>query len=148
MLVEEKDALKESLKEIFGYSQFRGDQERVIRNLLNGKNTFVIMPTGAGKSLCYQLPAVMAEGCGVVVSPLIALMKDQVDELNRRGIPCAALHSMLSGERRREVMRAAARWASSSSRSSAPRTSIPPRLSSNPSWRSSAITSRSRAVRV
>ena len=74
MLVDEKDALKESLKEIFGYSQFRGNQETIIRNLLDGKNTFVIMPTGAGKSLCYQLPAMIHDGLAVVISPLIALM--------------------------------------------------------------------------
>ena len=73
MLVEEKDALKERLKEIFGYSQFRGNQERIIRNLLDGRNTFVIMPTGAGKSLCYQLPAMINDGLAIVISPLIAL---------------------------------------------------------------------------
>ena len=70
MLVEEKDTLKERLKEIFGYSQFRGNQEEIIRNLLDGKNTFVIMPTGAGKSLCYQLPAMVRSGLAVVISPL------------------------------------------------------------------------------
>src|SRR6185312_12536406 len=85
MLVEEKNVLKERLKEIFGYSQFRGNQETIIRNLLNGKNTFVIMPTGAGKSLCYQLPAMVREGLAVVISPLIALMKNQVDQMNAYG---------------------------------------------------------------
>ncbi|MEX2233490.1 MAG: ATP-dependent DNA helicase RecQ, partial [Cyclobacteriaceae bacterium] len=96
MLVEEKDALKESLKEIFGYSQFRGNQERVIRNLLNGKNTFVIMPTGAGKSLCYQLPAMVREGLAIVISPLIALMKNQVDQMNAYGVNARFLNSTLS----------------------------------------------------
>lgn len=96
MLVEEKDALKESLKEIFGYSQFRGSQERVIRNLLKGKNTFVIMPTGAGKSLCYQLPAMVREGLAIVISPLIALMKNQVDQMNAYGINARFLNSTLS----------------------------------------------------
>lgn len=96
MLVEEKDALKESLKEIFGYSQFRGNQERVIRNLLDGKNTFVIMPTGAGKSLCYQLPAMMRDGLAIVISPLIALMKNQVDQMNAYGVNARFLNSTLS----------------------------------------------------
>lgn len=96
MLVEEKDALKESLKEIFGYSQFRGNQERVIRNLLNGKNTFVIMPTGAGKSLCYQLPAMIRDGLAIVISPLIALMKNQVDQMNAYGVNARFLNSTLS----------------------------------------------------
>src|SRR5688500_11857337 len=96
MLVEEKDALKESLKEIFGYSQFRGNQERVIRNLLNGKNTFVIMPTGAGKSLCYQLPAMVREGLAIVISPLIALMKNQVDQMNAYGVNARFMNSTLS----------------------------------------------------
>jgi ATP-dependent DNA helicase RecQ len=96
MLVEEKDALREQLKEVFGYSQFRGDQEIIIRNLLEGKNTFVIMPTGAGKSLCYQLPAMMMDGLAVVISPLIALMKNQVDQLNAYGINARFMNSTLS----------------------------------------------------
>ncbi len=96
MLVEEKDALKERLKEIFGYSQFRGNQETIIRNLLDGKNTFVIMPTGAGKSLCYQLPAMVREGLAIVISPLIALMKNQVDQMNAYGVNARFLNSTLS----------------------------------------------------
>ncbi|MEJ1241221.1 DNA helicase RecQ [Chryseolinea sp. T2] len=95
MLVEEKDALKEKLKQIFGYSQFRGNQETIIRNLLDGKNTFVIMPTGAGKSLCYQLPAMMREGLAIVISPLIALMKNQVDQMNAYGVNARFLNSTL-----------------------------------------------------
>lgn len=73
-----------SLKKYFGFSKFKGLQEQVIKNIVQGKNTFVIMPTGGGKSLCYQLPALMQEGTAIVVSPLIALMKNQVDAI--RGI--------------------------------------------------------------
>ena len=76
--------LHESLKKFFGFSQFKGLQEEVIRNVLRRNNTFVIMPTGGGKSLCYQLPALMQEGTAIIVSPLIALMKNQVDAI--RGI--------------------------------------------------------------
>ncbi len=96
MLVDQKDILKERLKEIFGYDQFRGNQEAIIQNVLNGKNTFVIMPTGAGKSLCYQLPALIKEGTAIVISPLIALMKNQVDQLNAHGINAHFLNSTLS----------------------------------------------------
>jgi len=96
MLVEEKDALKLKLKEVFGYGHFRGNQETIIRNLLEGRNTFVIMPTGAGKSLCYQLPALLLDGLAVVISPLIALMKNQVDQLNAYGVNARFLNSTLS----------------------------------------------------
>lgn len=90
------DKLREKLKEVFGYSQFRGNQEIVIQNIMAGKNTFVIMPTGAGKSLCYQLPALMQEGTAIVISPLIALMKNQVDQLNAFGVNARFLNSTLT----------------------------------------------------
>jgi len=70
-----------ALSQFFGFDAFKGDQEAVISNFLEGKDTFVIMPTGGGKSMCYQLPALMMEGTAIVVSPLIALMKNQVDAI-------------------------------------------------------------------
>ena len=73
--------LREALKLYFGFDSFKGDQEGVIQNVLDGKNTFVIMPTGGGKSMCYQLPAILLEGTAIIVSPLIALMKNQVDAI-------------------------------------------------------------------
>jgi ATP-dependent DNA helicase RecQ len=96
MIEEQEATLKEKLKEVFGYNQFRGNQELIMQNLINGKNTFVIMPTGAGKSLCYQLPAISQEGTALVVSPLIALMKNQVDTLVALGVNAAFLNSTLT----------------------------------------------------
>lgn len=91
-----EEKVKTDLKKIFGFSQFRGNQEQIVDNLLNGRNTFVIMPTGAGKSLCYQLPAVVSEGTAIVISPLIALMKNQVDQLNAVGVNAHFLNSTLT----------------------------------------------------
>jgi len=95
------------LRRYWGYSAFRPLQERIVRSLLGGRDTCVVMPTGGGKSLCYQLPAVMSEKTAVVISPLIALMQDQVAQLAQMGIPAAVLNSTLSSEEQNRVMRQA-----------------------------------------
>ncbi len=92
-----------SLKKYFGFSQFKGLQEDVIKNILQGKNTFVIMPTGGGKSLCYQLPALMQEGTAIVVSPLIALMKNQVDAIRGVSSQTGIAHVLNSSLNKTEV---------------------------------------------
>ena len=92
------------LKHYWGYSTFRPLQERIVRSLLAGHDTCVVMPTGGGKSLCYQLPAVVSEKTAVVISPLIALMQDQATQLAQMGIPAAVLNSTLSDAEQTEVM--------------------------------------------
>src|SRR5262245_24161919 len=100
-----QDALA-ALESYFRHGAFRAGQEAIVAAVLGGRDVLAVMPTGSGKSIGYQLPAVMLPGVTLVVSPLISLMKDQVDELNRRGILSGALHSMLSVDSRSEVVRA------------------------------------------
>ena len=95
---------KMALQKYFGFREFLDGQETVMASILSGRDTMVIMPTGGGKSLCYQLPAMVMEGVTVVVSPLIALMKDQVDALERRGIPATLINSSISlGEQQQRI---------------------------------------------
>ena len=88
----------------FGYIDFRHNQQAIIEHILEGKDTVALMPTGGGKSLCYQIPALALEGVTVVVSPLIALMKDQVVALRQYGIPAAYLNSSLSGGEQKRII--------------------------------------------
>lgn len=91
------------LRNHFGFRRFRPGQEKVVRSALEGRDTLVVMPTGSGKSLCFQLPALVIDGATVVVSPLIALMKDQVEALRSKGIDVVAINSMMSAAERREA---------------------------------------------
>lgn len=95
---------KEILSSVFGYDQFRGEQEEIINDVMAGKSCGVLMPTGSGKSLCYQIPAICMNGTGIIVSPLIALMDDQVIALKELGIKAAALHSALEHSDRMAAM--------------------------------------------
>ena len=99
---DKKHDLAGLLKRFFGYESFRPLQEEAMREALAGNDTFVLMPTGGGKSLCYQLPALAKGGLTIVVSPLIALMKDQVDALEEAGVSATYLNSTLSAAESRE----------------------------------------------
>ncbi len=100
-------AAKNILKEVFGYDQFRNQQEEIVNAIVDGKDALVLMPTGGGKSLCYQIPAIARAGVGVVVSPLIALMQDQVNALKQLGVKAAYINSTLSAADVDEVQKQA-----------------------------------------
>ncbi len=93
----------QTLKSVFGYDAFRGQQSAIIERICTGNDALVLMPTGGGKSLCYQLPALLLEGLTVVVSPLIALMQDQVASLEELGVSAAALNSSMSSDQQRDI---------------------------------------------
>jgi ATP-dependent DNA helicase RecQ len=95
-----------TLSRVFGYDQFRGQQQEVILTVAQGHHALVLMPTGGGKSVCYQIPSLLRDGVGIVVSPLIALMKDQVDTLRELGIKSAFLNSSLPISEQRAVEQA------------------------------------------
>jgi ATP-dependent DNA helicase RecQ len=99
------DTPNKILRDVFGYPKFRGNQESVIEHVTRGGDALVLMPTGGGKSLCYQIPALCRSGLGIVISPLIALMQDQVDALKQLGVSAAFLNSSLDAETTREVSR-------------------------------------------
>ena len=96
---------RDFLRRVFGHAQFRGEQEAIVEHLIAGGDCLVLMPTGGGKSLCYQVPALVRAGTGIVISPLIALMQDQVETLAQLGVRAAYLNSSLSGEAAAEVER-------------------------------------------
>lgn len=104
-MVDSSVNLKDSLKNFFGFDSFKGNQEPVIETVINGKDVFVIMPTGAGKSLCYQLPALIKEGTAIVISPLIALMKNQVDAIRGFGKTDAIAHFLNSSLSKGDILR-------------------------------------------
>lgn len=98
------DRLFGTLKSVFGYETFREYQQQIIEHLIDGNDSFVLMPTGGGKSLCFQIPALLRPGLGIVVSPLISLMKDQVDALNACGVRAAYYNSSLKGSEAKRVL--------------------------------------------
>src|SRR2546423_8933373 len=103
----ESASATEVLNRVFGYAEFRGEQGAIIEHLIDGGDALVLMPTGGGKSLCYQIPALARDGVGVVISPLIALMQDQVDALRALGVRAGFLNSSQDPGQRREVEAAA-----------------------------------------
>ena len=104
MAKKEATSIHKLLKDVFGFDQFKGNQEAIIKSVLAGNNTFVLMPTGGGKSLCYQLPALMKDGTAIVVSPLIALMKNQVDMIRNFGTELGIAHVMNSSLSKAELL--------------------------------------------
>jgi len=104
-MIETKKSLFDNLQNFFGFDNFKGEQEAIITNILAGNDTFVIMPTGGGKSMCYQLPALMSEGTAIVISPLIALMKNQVDQLRAFGGSDSIAHFLNSSLTKAETAR-------------------------------------------
>ncbi len=104
-MIETKKSLFDNLQNFFGFDNFKGEQEAIITNILAGRDTFVIMPTGGGKSMCYQLPALMSEGTAIVISPLIALMKNQVDQLRAFGGTDSIAHFLNSSLTKAEAAR-------------------------------------------
>ena len=92
------------LRKFYGYDSFYPMQYEVIEHVVSGKDAVVLMPTGGGKSLCYQIPALLMPGCSIIVSPLLALMKDQVDALIANGVPAAAINSQQSEQQNRDVI--------------------------------------------
>ena len=93
------------LRDVFGFHEYRPDQEAIVDHLVAGGDAFVLMPTGGGKSLCYQIPSLLRPGTGIIVSPLISLMKDQVDALRAAGVRAAAYNSSLDGGEARGILR-------------------------------------------
>ena len=98
---------RDELKRVFGFSDFRPGQEKAIRRILSGGDLLAILPTGGGKSICYQIPALVGDGMTIVISPLISLMKDQVDQLRQLNIPAYALNSTVASDEARAILRAA-----------------------------------------
>ncbi|MDD3910154.1 MAG: RecQ family ATP-dependent DNA helicase, partial [Proteiniphilum sp.] len=101
--MDKKEILYKGLKEYFGFDTFKGNQEAIIKSVLSGKDTFVLMPTGGGKSLCYQLPALLMEGTAIIISPLIALMKNQVDAMRNYSEEDGVAHFLNSSLNRQEI---------------------------------------------
>ena len=97
---------QELLKKYFGYEQFRPQQKQVIEQILSGADALVLMPTGGGKSLCFQIPALILPGTAIVISPLISLMKDQVDALRSNGIAAAFFNSSQNFEDQQQILEA------------------------------------------
>ena len=98
---------REILATIYGYEQFRSQQEEIVQHVIAGGNASVLMPTGGGKSLCYQIPAICRKGVGIVISPLIALMQDQVSALKELGVQAAMINSTVTGQEAWKIKQAA-----------------------------------------